>query len=227
MLTTYALSDGIATITMDDGKVNALSSAMLAELMERLDQAEADGAVVILTGRATTFSAGFDLRAAPEDWPPMLAAGARLAERLLSFPRPDVAASNGSAIAMGAFTLLSCDERIGVSGDVKIGLNEVQIGMTLPFFGIAIARHRLTTTAFDRCSVTGVVMDAEAARDAGFLDRVVAPENLEAAALEAAQRLLAANADAHRNTKLRVREGVLAGIRDGIELIETRELPEW
>src|SRR3954452_23325866 len=53
-LTTYALADGVATITLDDGKVNALSPAMLTSIRERLDQAEQDGAIVVLTGRATT-----------------------------------------------------------------------------------------------------------------------------------------------------------------------------
>jgi len=58
-LTTYALDDGVATITMDDGKANALSSAMLGALMAALDRAEEDGAVVVLTGRATmTFPMG-------------------------------------------------------------------------------------------------------------------------------------------------------------------------
>jgi len=61
-LTTYDLRDGIATITLDDGKVNALSAEMLGSLNGRLDQAESDEAVVVMTGRERTFSAGFDLR---------------------------------------------------------------------------------------------------------------------------------------------------------------------
>ena len=46
-LTNYELSDGIATITMDDGKVNALSTSMLADIASRFDQAQSDEAVVI------------------------------------------------------------------------------------------------------------------------------------------------------------------------------------
>ena len=60
-LVNYHLDDVVATITMDDGKVNALSPAMQAELNKALDQAEADGAVVVLSGRDGVFSAGFDL----------------------------------------------------------------------------------------------------------------------------------------------------------------------
>ena len=223
-LTTYELRDGVATITMNDGKVNALSIAMLAELREHLDQAERDEAVVVLTGTGRTFSAGFDLRA--EDWRAMLTEGAGLAERLLSFPRPTVAACNGNALAMAAFTLLCCDVRVGAAGEFKLGLNEVAIGMTVPWFGIAIARHRLTRPYFDRCLVTGVVLDPAEAVAAGFLDRTVEHDAVASAADEAARALLGADANAHRATKLRIREEAIAGIRDGIERL-AGDMNEW
>ena len=68
-LATYELADGIATITMDDGKVNALSTAMIGQVSAHFDQAERDEAIVVLTGRERTLSAGFDLRTEPEGWP--------------------------------------------------------------------------------------------------------------------------------------------------------------
>jgi enoyl-CoA hydratase len=213
----YELADGVAHITMDDGKVNALSKAMLDELSAQFDQAERDEAVVVLSGRASTFSAGFDLRTEPAGWPEMLAAGASLAERMLSFPRPVIAACNGNAIAMGAFLLLSADYRVGVPGDFKIGLNEVAIGLTLPWFGVALAQHRLTRPYFDRCTVTGVVLDPEEALRAGFLDALDA--DVAAHARAAAAQLAGVNMTAHAATKLRVRQDVLAGVRDGIERI--------
>jgi enoyl-CoA hydratase len=225
-LVQYSLDDGIATITLDDGKVNALSPAMLGEIADALDQAEKDDAIVLLTGRAQILSAGFDLKALPEHPQEMLRKGAGLAERLLSFPSPVVAACNGNAIAMAAFILLSCDVRIGVTGDFKIGLNEVAIGLTVPWFGISAARHRLARPYFDRCTVTGAMLDPEEAVRAGFLDRVVATGELMPVALEAAAELEKLNRDAHRATKLRVREQALAGVRDGIERIESSDR-EW
>jgi enoyl-CoA hydratase len=220
-LTSYELDDGIATITLDDGKVNALSPEMLGSIGAGLDRAEADEAVVVMTGRRRTFSAGFDLKS--EDWPTMLTAGARTAERMLSFPRPIVVACNGNALAMGAFLLLSADHRVGSEGDFKIGLNEVAIGLTLPYFGIALARHRLTRPAFDRCTVTGVILDPDAARAAGFLDEVVAPDDLIATARAAAERLRGIDMNAHHATKLRIRADALAGLADGIDRIANPE----
>lgn len=216
-LTTYELHDGIATIAMDDGKANALSTAMLADVAAALDRAEADEAVVVLSGRERTFSGGFDLRCPPGQWPEMLTAGARLAERIMSFPHPVVAACNGNAVAMAGFVLLSADYRIGSAGAFKIGLNEVAIGLTMPWFALAIARHRLTAPYFDRCSTTGVLLDPQEARAAGFLDALVEPAELRDAALEAARALAGVDRAAHAATKLRVRERALAELRDGIE----------
>ena len=220
-LTTYDLDDGIATITLDDGKVNALSVAMLGSIGDRLDQAESDEAIVVMTGRERTFSAGFDLKS--EDWPTMLAAGARTAERMLSFPRPIVVACNGNVLAMGAFLLLSADHRVGARGDFKIALNEVAIGLTLPYFGIAIARHRLTRPAFDRVTVTGVILDPDEAQAAGFLDEVAEPGDVRGRALAAAERLKGIDMNAHHATKLRIRADALAGLADGIDRIQNPE----
>ncbi len=226
-LVSYDLADGVATIAMDDGKANALSAAMLAELSAAFDRAEADGAIVILTGRERTFSGGFDLRCEPAGWPAMVGAGARLAERILSFPRPTIAACNGNAIAMGGFLLLACDVRIGARGDVRIGLNEVAIGLAVPRFGIALAQHRLSLAYADRCLLTGALLDPEEARDAGFLDRLVAPERLREEARAAAAALAAIDRAAHATTKRHVRERVLAGVRAGIELVAAGDPSDW
>ena len=214
---TYALHDGVATITLDDGKVNALSSPMLAEIAAAFTRAQADEAIVVLTSRGRAFSAGFDLRS--EDWQTMVGAGGRLAEQVMSFPSPVVVACNGNAIAMGALVLLSADVRIGVEGEHRIGLNEVAIGLTLPWFGIEIARHRLSRPYFDRCTVTGGLLGPEEALRAGFLDELVTPERLRARTAEVVAALAGIDRAAHAATKLRVRERALAGIRDGIERI--------
>jgi enoyl-CoA hydratase len=219
--TRYGLTDGIATITMDDGKVNAVSPHMSAELLGHFDRAEAEeGKVVVLTGRERTLSAGFDLKVEPAGWPAMMAAGARLSARMLSFPRPVVIACPGNAIAMGAFLLLSADHRVGAAGDGRIGLNEVAIGLTLPWFAIEIARHRLPRPAFDRCTVTGVLLDPQEACAVGFLDEVVSADQLQESALAAARRLAAIDPAAHAATKLRIRREVLAGLDDGIARLE-------
>ncbi len=183
---TYALDGRIATITMDDGKVNALSIEMLQTLHSAFDQAERDNAVVILTGRENMFSAGFDLKVFTggdvDRLVEMLRLGATLCERMLGFPTPVVVACPGHAIAAGGFVALSADLRVGADGPYKIGLNEVKIGLTMPWFAIEIARHRLDPAHFDRAVVNATMYTPSEAVTAGFLDSVVAPEDVLATA---------------------------------------------
>jgi enoyl-CoA hydratase len=216
----YELDGGIATIRLDDGKVNALSIPMLESIHAGLDRAEADEAVVLLTGREGYLSAGFDLKVfseEPERVVEMLTLGATLCERLLAFPRPTLVACSGHAIAAGAFVALSADQRIGVEGPFKIGLNEVRIGLTVPLFVVELARQRLRPADFNRAVVTAATYDPQGAVAAGFLDRVVPAQELEAAAAEAAADLASLDPEAHVTTKLRARKATLEAVRGAIE----------
>jgi enoyl-CoA hydratase len=218
--TTYRLDDGIATITMDDGKVNVLSSQMLAELKVALDQAASDHAVVLLTGRPGIFTAGFNLPELQAGGPhaqSMLTAGFELAEQLLSFPTPVVIACPGHAIAMGVFLLLSGDYRLGTAGSFKIVANEVAINMTMPRTAIEICRQRLAPAHFVRAVTLAEVYSPEAAVAAGFLDEVVEADRLAAAALEVATRLATLSPEAHTATKLRLKHKTLLAIREAME----------
>ena len=142
-LATYQPEDAFATVTMDDGKVNAMSPRMLGDVNAALDRAEADQAVVVLRGREGIFSAGFDLqllRAGGSDAVSMVKAGFELAERLLSFPTPVVISCTGHAIAMGAFILVSGDYRLGPGGPYRFTANEVALGITMPHATVEILR---------------------------------------------------------------------------------------
>ena len=219
-LVTCSHADGVSTIAMDDGKVNVFSIAMLESLHAAFDEAEREGTVVALTGRPGSFSAGFDLnviRGKPEDTLTMLRLGATLAERILAFPSPVVAGCAGHAFPAGAFLLMAADVRLGVDGPYRLGLNEVRIGLTLPWFAIVLARHRLTPAAFDRAAVTGTMFDPREAHDAGLLDTVVAAEDLGEAVKAVARELTELDRRAHAATKLRVRQGVLAELRAAID----------
>lgn len=217
---TYELRDGVATVRMDDGKVNALSRPMLAAIGGALDQADADGAAVVLMGRPGIFSAGFDLRALRGGGPDavkMLQEGFLLAERLLTHPRPVTLACPGHAIAMASFLLLSADYRIGVAGEFRITANEVAIGLTMPRAAIELCRQRLAPAYFHRAVILAEVFAPEQAVAAGFLDAVVAPGDLEAAAADAGRRFAELDATAHRITKQRTRALSLERLRAAVE----------
>ncbi|MEV0297442.1 crotonase/enoyl-CoA hydratase family protein [Nocardia sp. NPDC050710] len=220
-LVTYRRDGAVATVTMDDGKANVMSEDMIRELGAALDQAEVDRAVVVLTGRPRLFSAGYDTAMfgrGPEEIVRTLRAGGNLVHRLLSFPYPVVAACSGHAIAQGAFLLLATDVRFGVDGDFKLGLNEVAIGLTIPHYGVEVARHRLTPPGFDRAANTGGLFAPREARDLGFLDILVADQaELTERATAEAERLAGVDMAAHLGTKQRVRAQALAAVRSGID----------
>lgn len=219
-IVSYRHDADVTTIRLDDGKVNALSPRMLSQVNAALDQAAADGGVVVLTGRDGVFSAGFDLDVLSEggdDAVAMVRSGFELAERLLSFPAPVLAACTGHAVAMGALLLLSADYRIGAAGPFKIMTNEVAIGLTVPRAAVEIGRHRLTPAHFHRALALAEPYSPDGAREAGFLDQVVATDHLAEAIRRTAARLGTLDPTAHAASKRRMREGVLAAVRNAIE----------
>lgn len=218
-LISYHLEDGIATLTLSNGKVNAISPDVIAAFNAALDQAVTDRAVVIITGQPGILSGGYDLKvmtAGPKEAVALVTSGSTLARRLLSHPFPVIVACPGHAVAKGAFLLLSADYRIGVDGPFSIGLNEVQIGMTMHHAGIEIARDRLNKVALQRSVVNGEMFNPQGALAAGFLDVVVSAEELQGTALAAARQLKKINMTAHKNTKLKVRKALLEALDNAI-----------
>ncbi|MGD0082167.1 MAG: crotonase/enoyl-CoA hydratase family protein [Acidimicrobiales bacterium] len=219
-LATYERDGAIGTIVIDDAKVNVFSIPMLRAIHAAFDQADRDGVVVVLTGRENYFSAGFDLKVLAGEGDQvleMLTLGATLAERVLSWPRPVAVACTGHALPAGAFLLLSADLRIGADGPFRIGLNEVRIGLTVPWFAIELARHRLHPAHFDRTVVNATMYSPQEAVAPGFLDRVVAPGELRVVSLAAAGELAQLDARAHAATKGRARASALTALRSAIE----------
>jgi enoyl-CoA hydratase len=226
-LVAYSLEDGIATLTLNNGKVNAFSHELIAQFNSALDRAQADAAVVIVTGQPGILSGGYDLKvmmSGPQNAIDLVAAGSALARRMLAHPQPIIVACPGHAVAKGAFVLLSADYRIGVEGPFTIGLNEVKIGMTMHHVGIAIAQDRLTKPAFQRAVINAEMFTPQGAVTAGFLDLVVAPQQLMATAIEVAQQMKKLNMTAHKNTKLKVRKMLLETLDAAITLDKTISL---
>ncbi len=220
-LISYQLEDGIATLTLSNGKVNAISPDVIAAFNTALDRAEQDRAIVIITGQPGILSGGYDLKvmtSGPQNAIDLVAAGSTLARRMLAHPYPIIVACPGHAVAKGAFILLSSDYRIGVEGPFTIGLNEVQIGMTMHHVGIELARDRLRKSAFHRSVINGEMFDPVGAVEAGFLDKVVPAEQLLATAKAVAQQMKKINMTAHKNTKLKVRKALLETLDAAIAL---------
>lgn len=217
----YTWNAGISEIALNDGKANIMSPAMLDRLSDALDVAERNGGPVVLRSAVPgVFSAGFDLsvfksgdRAALHD---MVKKGAELAARLLEFPYPVIGLLEGHAYPMGAFLLLASDLRIAARSPLRIGLNEVAIGIVPPAFAIELARSRLHPAWLNRTVVLGEMFGPDDACRAGFVDIVVSPEDVEATLAKTLQSVRAIDAAAHRIAKQKLRGPVAAAIRKAI-----------
>jgi enoyl-CoA hydratase len=218
----YELNDSVATITMDDGKANALGPDMQAAINQALDRAEKDSAkAVVIAGNAKVFSGGFDLavfQAGDENAVlNMLVGGFELSVRCLTFPAPVIMAATGSAIAMGSFLLLSGDHRVG-QPRTKCQAIEVAIGLTIPIPAIEIMRMRLTPAAFQRGAALASIYTGDAAIAAGWLDEIVEKDVVLSTAQEvAAAAATQLNTEAHVATKLKARDLAVKAIRAGID----------
>lgn len=214
------LQGTVATITLDDGRANAMSPTMQRAINDALDQAETDKAAVVLAGRKRIFSAGFDLEILKnfnDETVTMLRGGFELAVRLMSFPAPVVIACTGHAMAMGSFLLCAADYRIGSAGEFKIGANEVAIGLTMPTPALAMLRHRLSPTAITRSVVLAEIFDPVTAVGVGFLDQIVDAENVVAEAQSFAERLAPLDRAAYLGSKLRLHKETIDAVLTGID----------
>lgn len=229
-LPTYRFDDGIAVVTLDDGKANAFSTATLVSLEGHLDHAVADGAqALVLVGRPGRFSAGFaldEMTGNVVDMRALVVRGARFWLRLYGLGIPTVAACTGHALAGGALTLLSCDLRLAADGPAKIGLSEVAIGLTLPKFAFALAEDRLTRPALTAATIGAQVYDPAGAAGVGYIDRIVAPDDLLATAVDEARRLGQLDTAAYAGTKANARADLIEReLARVVEDMETLELP--
>ena len=220
-LASYELNGQIAVITLDDGKANAFGPNMIGAVNAMLDRAASEAKVVLLTGRPGIFSGGFDLKVIrggdPQAAHAMRLGGTRLMMRLYGLPQPLVIAAPGHAIALGAFCLLTADYRVGVDGAFNIGLNETAIGMSLPPFGLMLAKERLSKRYLARAAIGATLFGPSEAKDAGFLDEAVAAEDLRETALAAARRLAELDGAAYAAVKDGLRSEAIAAVLAGLD----------
>ena len=199
--------DGVLVATIDDGKVNALSTEVIDGLRAALALASERGQPLVVTGRDGYYSAGFDLAVIHGEDKALASAllsdGGHLYREVVEAPVPVVASCTGHAIAGGALLLLCADYRIGRTGTYRLGFNEVTFGMALPSLVVAIATHRLESRYLTAATMFARLASPEDAMAMGYLDEVV--DDPLPRACEFAVSTAALPARAFATTKRRVR----------------------
>ena len=177
----------ILTINRPEAR-NAINLAVATALSDALDAAEHDDGclVVILTGADDkAFSAGMDLKAFARGEAPITEKGfAGITKR--DFPKPIIAAVNGSALAGGFEIMLSCDLVVAAS-HAKFGIPEAARGLIAGGGGLIRLAKRIPRAVALELALTAAPMDADRALAVGLVNRVVPGDALLSTALELAE----------------------------------------
>ena len=211
----YELIDSVAVLHLDDGKANAVGYRLMDAVDEALERSQREAGALVLHGRDGVFSAGFDLKEmqkGADAATKLVGRGAGMFLRMFSHPQPLLIACTGHAIAAGGFMLLAADNRIGAAGDFKIGLNETAIGMRFPVFGQELAKARIDPRHQTRAYVQAQLFDPDGAMAAGFLDRVLPPDQVLEGAITEARALAELPAEPYGQNKRDLRASYIAAI---------------
>lgn len=186
--------DAVRELRMAHPPVNALREELLCTLREAVMQAPEEGArALVVSGLPGCFSAGLDV-------PHLLGLSSAGVEasfaELLSLMRalgtsriPVAAAVTGHSPAGGAVIALFCDYRVMATGDYRIGLNEVQVGLPMPPVIHAALARLVGPRVAERMCVEATLVDAAEAARLGMVDETAEPEHVVARAIEWCRKL--------------------------------------
>jgi enoyl-CoA hydratase/carnithine racemase len=205
---------GIATVTLQRGKVNALNEPMVEEIFDSFRNLETDTEVksIIFTGAGKFFSFGFDvpefMKYSKKDFISFMEKFTNLYTYLFQFPKPIVAALNGHTIAGGCMLATACDFRIMATGKGKISLNEITFGA--PVFAGSAEMLRFCVGSRNAQSIlySGAMYSAEEALGLGLVDQVSSEDALLDDAVKVAQELAEKDSSAFTIIKKLLRKAV-------------------
>lgn len=211
--------DNIVELNLARPPVNALNLELLDALCTAHDRAIADGARgIVLSGAQGMFSAGVDVPAllgldragVMTFWKAFFSTCARLARS----PVPVVAAITGHSPAGGAVLSLFCDYRVMANGPYRIGLNEVQVGLSVPECIQLALRRVVGAYRAERLLIAGAMIESEQALAYGFVDELTAVDQVVPRALHWLGELLALPSRAMLTTRTTARADISAAFAD-------------
>lgn len=218
----------IGVVRMEREHGNAINDALVEGLVAVLAEAESDPEIrgVLLTAGGKIFSPGLDLqelavldREAMERFMRHFSAAVLT---LYTFPKPVVAALHGHTLAGGCVLALCADWRVLGRGAVT-GLNEVKVGVPLPFGVALIVRDAVPKNKLTEIALLGRNYTDEAALGAGLADELADVASVEAVSRERLEEFVAKDASAFAVTKRYLRSPVVERIRANNRLL----IPEW
>ncbi|HEY44064.1 MAG TPA: enoyl-CoA hydratase/isomerase family protein [Anaerolineae bacterium] len=176
--------DGIATVLLSRGKVNALNEPLVEQFYDNLVNIEKDETIgaILLTGKGKFFSFGFDvpefLAYSRDEFERFLRKFTDLYRYLFLYPKPTVAALNGHTIAGGCMIATACDHRLMVSGKAKISLNEISFGASVTAGAVEMLTYCIGHRKAQDVLFSGAMFTPEEACQIGLIDQIIEEDKL-------------------------------------------------
>jgi len=212
--------DGVAVVTLNNPKVNALSQAVLASLADvAVDLTERPPGAVVITGGSRLFAAGADISefGGPAEAAAITAGFHRALDAVAAIPRFVIAAVSGYALGGGCELALACDYRIA-SERAVFGQPEILLGVVPGGGGTQRLPRLVGVSRAKEMMITGRQVRADEALRIGLADEVVAPEDLDARARALAAQIAAGAIQAQAMIKSVVEQGVDSTLAEGLLL---------
>ncbi|WCT23760.1 3-hydroxyacyl-CoA dehydrogenase NAD-binding domain-containing protein [Acidovorax temperans] len=202
---TTALHGDVLVVTIDNPPVNALGAAVRQGLLAAMQQAQADAAVaaVLLVGAGKAFIAGADIREFGK--PPVPPALPEVCRAIEGSDKPVVAVLHGAALGGGLEVALSAHYRLALPA-ATLGLPEVNLGLLPGSGGTQRAPRLMGVQAATSLMLSGQHLKAQAALQAGLVDKLVEGADAQAEGLAYVRELLAAKAPVRRTRDLAIAE---------------------
>jgi len=220
LLTLERRPDGVAVITLANGKVNALSTELLAEIQAAATELTDDPAgAVVITGGDRLFAAGADISqfGGPDEAATIGAAFHDALDAVAAIPRFVIAAVSGYALGGGCELALACDYRIA-SEKAVFGQPEILLGIIPGGGGTQRLPRTIGASRAKEMCLTGRQVRAAEALRIGLADEVVAPDELTDRAIALAAEVATGALAAQAMCKQTIDDGLDVPIADGLAL---------
>jgi Delta3-Delta2-enoyl-CoA isomerase len=222
--------DDVAILRMDKARANAIDEPFLTDLAEASHELAADPSVkgvLLASSHPKVFSPGLDLTTLIEFERPAMESFmmkfAAMVWSLYGFPKPLVAAVGGHAVAGGCILALTADYRVLKTPGAQMGLNEVKVGVPLPWSVAELLRSSVSPSALARIALLGRNFAGDDALAVGIVDELAPAEGFEGACLARLGEFVEKDPAAFSRTKANLRQSSLASMRLG----EKDRLGEW